>query len=165
MVTASTTLALPLTLREREQYPAVLRCEATLEEYLDFAEQCQYNVQYVNGEIFSIFEEEYIDGIRIMSQASIPQMPLQPGGIFSGKPVLLPNGSILTMPFTSTALSGTYTVVVTRPGGCTATGTGVLTVGVPVRQLDPVELPAFPDRHCAVFCPGRYQRANQSGGR
>jgi len=76
MVTASTTLTLPLTLREREQYPAVLRYKATLEEYLDFAEQCQYNVQYVNGEILSIFEEEYIDGIRIMSQATIPHESL-----------------------------------------------------------------------------------------
>ncbi|MBO0933665.1 Uma2 family endonuclease [Fibrella aquatilis] len=59
-----TTLALlpqlPLTLTERSLAPEVIRAAATFEEYLAFAEQCEYNVEYINGEIIS------------MSQASLP---------------------------------------------------------------------------------------------
>ena len=51
---------LPLTLAERELAPDTLRVEASFNEYLDFAEQCAYNVEYINGEIIS------------MSQASLP---------------------------------------------------------------------------------------------
>lgn len=51
---------LPLTLSERSLAPDVIRATATFAEYLDFAEQCQYNVEYINGEIIS------------MSQASLP---------------------------------------------------------------------------------------------
>ncbi len=38
---------------------------------------------------------------------------------------------ILSFSAGTTALSGAYTVLVTLPGGCTATGTGSLTVGIP----------------------------------
>lgn len=63
MTTTAPTL-LPLTLAERSEAPDVLRVHATFEEYLDFAEQCPYNVEYVNGEIIS------------MSQASLPHESL-----------------------------------------------------------------------------------------
>lgn len=53
-------LLLPLTLTERSLAPDVIRVKASFEEYLDFAEQCDYNVKYINGEIIS------------MSQASLP---------------------------------------------------------------------------------------------
>jgi Uma2 family endonuclease len=59
-----TTAPLPLTLSERSLAPDELRVKATFEEYLDFAEQCEYNVEYVNGEILS------------MSQASLPHESL-----------------------------------------------------------------------------------------
>ncbi len=58
------TFPLPLTLAERRLAPDVLRVKATFDEYLDFAEQCEYNVEYVNGEIIS------------MSQASLPHESL-----------------------------------------------------------------------------------------
>lgn len=64
MVTHAPTIALPLTLAERAQSPDVLRAKASFEEYLDFAEQCEYNVEYVNGEIVS------------MSQATLPHESL-----------------------------------------------------------------------------------------
>lgn len=54
----------PLTLAERELAPDVIRVNATFDEYLDFAEQCPYNVEYINGEIIS------------MSQASLPHESL-----------------------------------------------------------------------------------------
>lgn len=54
----------PLTLAERELAPDVLRVKASFEEYLDFAEICPYNVEYINGEIIS------------MSQASLPHESL-----------------------------------------------------------------------------------------
>jgi Uma2 family endonuclease len=58
------TQLLPLTLAERNLAPDVLRVNASFEEYLDFAEQCEYNVEYINGEIIS------------MSQASLPHESL-----------------------------------------------------------------------------------------
>ncbi len=64
MVTHAPTIALPLTLTERAQAPDVLRANASFEEYLDFAEQCPYNVEYSNGEIVS------------MSQATLPHETL-----------------------------------------------------------------------------------------
>lgn len=60
----TTTALLPLTLAERNLAPDELRVAATFEEYLDLAEQCPYNVEYVNGEIIS------------MSQASLPHESL-----------------------------------------------------------------------------------------
>lgn len=62
-----TTLApplLPLSLTERELAPDVIRIKASFAEYLDFAEVCPYNVEYVDGEILS------------MSQASLPHESL-----------------------------------------------------------------------------------------
>jgi len=50
----------PLTLHERAQAPDVLRAKATFEEYLELAEICPYNLEYINGEIVS------------MSKASLP---------------------------------------------------------------------------------------------
>lgn len=64
MVTHAPTIALPLTLAERVQAPDVLRAKASFEEYLEFAEQCDYNVEYINGEIVS------------MSQATLPHESL-----------------------------------------------------------------------------------------
>ena len=55
---------LPLTLAERALAPEVLRVKATFTEYLDFAEQCEYNVEYVSGEILSV------------SQATLPHESL-----------------------------------------------------------------------------------------
>ena len=63
MITTAPVL-LPLTLAERAIMPDVLRVEATFEDYLEFANQCEYNVEYVNGEILS------------MSQASLPHESL-----------------------------------------------------------------------------------------
>lgn len=63
-MTMTSTALLPLTLAERVLAPDVLRVPATFEEYLNFAEQCEYNVEYVNGEILS------------MSQASLPHESL-----------------------------------------------------------------------------------------
>lgn len=60
----TTTQLLPLTLAERSLAPDVLRVNASFAEYLDFAEQCEYNVEYINGEIIS------------MSQASLPHESL-----------------------------------------------------------------------------------------
>ncbi|TAE33002.1 MAG: Uma2 family endonuclease [Cytophagales bacterium] len=60
----TTTALLPLTLAERSLASDELCVPATFEEYLDFAEQCQYNVEYINGEIVS------------MSQASLPHESL-----------------------------------------------------------------------------------------
>ncbi len=54
----------PLTLAERELAPDVLRVKASFDDYLDFAEVCPYNVEYINGEIISI------------SQASLPHESL-----------------------------------------------------------------------------------------
>lgn len=54
----------PLTLRERAQAPAMLRAKATFEDYLEFSENCPYNVEYYNGEIIS------------MSKASFPHESL-----------------------------------------------------------------------------------------
>ncbi len=55
---------LPLTLAERSLFPDNLRVKASFDEYLDFAEQCDYTVEYLNGEIIS------------MSQASLPHESL-----------------------------------------------------------------------------------------
>ena len=63
MITTAPPL-LPLTLAERDLAPAVLRVSASFDEYLDFAEVCPYNVEYINGEIIS------------MSQASLPHESL-----------------------------------------------------------------------------------------
>ncbi|MBO0932914.1 Uma2 family endonuclease [Fibrella aquatilis] len=63
-MTTTAPALLPLTLAERALAPDVLHVKATFEEYLDFAEQCEYNVEYVNGEILS------------MSQASLPHESL-----------------------------------------------------------------------------------------
>lgn len=68
-VMTTTTQLLPLTLAERSLEPDVLRVSASFAEYLDFAEQCEYNVEYINGEIISI------------SQASLPHETLFPGSI------------------------------------------------------------------------------------
>ena len=64
MTTNVPAIALPLTLPELAQAPDILRVKASFEEYLEFAEQCQYNVEYFNGEIVS------------MSQASLPHESL-----------------------------------------------------------------------------------------
>jgi Uma2 family endonuclease len=64
MMTLAPPLNLPLTLNERSLAPDVIRSTATFAEYLDFAERCQYNVEYINGEIIS------------MSQASLPHESL-----------------------------------------------------------------------------------------
>ncbi len=64
MVTHALTIALPLTLAERAQAPDSLRAKASFEEYLEFADQCPYNVEYVDGEIVS------------MSQATLPHESL-----------------------------------------------------------------------------------------
>ena len=55
---------LPLTLAERNRISDGFRVEATFEEYLEFAEQCGFNVEYINGEIVP------------MSQASLPHEAL-----------------------------------------------------------------------------------------
>ena len=60
----TTTQLLPLTLTERSLAPEVIWVKASFEEYLDFAEQCEYNVEYINGEIIST------------SQASLPHESL-----------------------------------------------------------------------------------------
>ena len=60
MTTNTALETLPLTLAERDRAPDILRVKASFGEYLDFAEQCQYNVDYFNGEIVS------------MSQATLP---------------------------------------------------------------------------------------------
>lgn len=54
----------PPTLHERTQAPDVLRAKATFEEYLELAEICPYNLDYINGEIVS------------MSKASLPHEAL-----------------------------------------------------------------------------------------
>lgn len=54
----------PLTLHERTQAPDVLRAKVTFEEYLELAEICPYNLDYINGEIVS------------MSKASLPHESL-----------------------------------------------------------------------------------------
>lgn len=59
-LTMTTTTLLPLTLSERAAAPDILRVPATFDEYLDIAQECEYNVEYVNGEILS------------MSQATLP---------------------------------------------------------------------------------------------
>lgn len=64
MVAVSALDIFPLTLAERGQAPDVLRAKATFAEYLDFAEQCPYNVEYIDGELVS------------MSQASLPHESL-----------------------------------------------------------------------------------------
>ncbi len=64
MTTLAPPADFPLTLAERELAPDILRAKATFEEYLAFAEQCAYNVEYVNGEISS------------MGQASLPHESL-----------------------------------------------------------------------------------------
>lgn len=58
------TLPLPLTLSERANAPDELRAVATFEEYLDFAADCEYNVDFYNNEIIS------------MGQASLPHESL-----------------------------------------------------------------------------------------
>lgn len=58
------TLPLPLTLSERANAPDELRALATFEEYLDFAAECEYNVDFYNNEIIS------------MGQASLPHESL-----------------------------------------------------------------------------------------
>lgn len=58
------TLPLPLTLSERANAPDELRAVATFEEYLDFAAECEYNVDFYNNEIIS------------MGQASLPHESL-----------------------------------------------------------------------------------------
>lgn len=58
------TLPLPLTLSERANAPDELRAAATFEEYLDFAAECEYNVDFYNNEIIS------------MGQASLPHESL-----------------------------------------------------------------------------------------
>ncbi len=55
---------LPITLAERALAPDTLRVKASFEEYLEFAELCEYNVEYIDGEIIS------------MSQASLPHESL-----------------------------------------------------------------------------------------
>lgn len=64
MTTLAPPAGFPLTLAERSFAPDVLRAKATFEAYLAFAEQCAYNVEYVNGEIIS------------MGQASLPHESL-----------------------------------------------------------------------------------------
>lgn len=63
MITTALSI-LPLTVAERSHFPDSLRVKATFEEYLEFAEQCEYNVEYINGEIVP------------MSQASLPHESL-----------------------------------------------------------------------------------------
>jgi len=48
------TAPFPLTLAERELAPDVIRAKASFDEYLDFAEVCPYNVEYISGEIISM---------------------------------------------------------------------------------------------------------------
>ncbi len=64
MTTLAPAIDLPLTLAEREVAPDIIRATASFEEYLDFAERCEYNVEYIDGEIIS------------MSQASLPHESL-----------------------------------------------------------------------------------------
>ncbi|MFN8358119.1 MAG: Uma2 family endonuclease [Spirosomataceae bacterium] len=54
------TLPLPLSLAERNDAPEILRAEATFEEYLEFAEVCEYNVDFFDNQLIS------------MGQASLP---------------------------------------------------------------------------------------------
>jgi Uma2 family endonuclease len=73
MMTATTFVpaGFPLTLRERALAPALLRAKATFDEYVEFSENCPYNVEYYNGEIISMHDVDYIDDSLIaMSRAS-----------------------------------------------------------------------------------------------
>ena len=54
MMTVAPPALLPLNLTERSLAPDILRVRATFNEYLAFAEECQYNVEYINGEIVSM---------------------------------------------------------------------------------------------------------------
>ncbi len=64
MMTLAPPPVLPLTLDERTLAPDVIRATVSFTEYLDFAERCEYNVEYINGEIIA------------MSQASLPHESL-----------------------------------------------------------------------------------------
>ncbi|MBC8153621.1 MAG: Uma2 family endonuclease [Bacteroidetes bacterium] len=63
-----TTIALPRTRIERDELPDEVRVSATWEEYLELAEEVDYNIYYLNGEIISINQ---IDSTLLMSQATL----------------------------------------------------------------------------------------------
>jgi Uma2 family endonuclease len=48
------TIALPMTLAERDEAPDELRVPATWNEYVELAEEVPYNVDFLNGEIISM---------------------------------------------------------------------------------------------------------------
>jgi len=50
----ATTLTIPMTLRERDEFPGELRVAASWDEYLELAELIPYAIDYFNGEIISM---------------------------------------------------------------------------------------------------------------
>lgn len=54
MTAAASKSILPYTYADRLALGAEIRVPATLEEYLEFAEQCEYRVEYSNGQIISM---------------------------------------------------------------------------------------------------------------
>lgn len=54
MTRAAAPVKLPLTIEERYESNDEIRVPATLEEYLDFADRCEYRIEYSNGNIISM---------------------------------------------------------------------------------------------------------------
>ncbi|MCK6695648.1 MAG: Uma2 family endonuclease [Thermoanaerobaculia bacterium] len=54
MTAAASKSILPYTYADRLALEGEIRVSATLEEYLEFAEQCEYRVEYSNGQIISM---------------------------------------------------------------------------------------------------------------
>jgi len=44
---------MPVTIEERLEFGTALRIPATFDEFLDLLEECEYRIEYDNGEIIS----------------------------------------------------------------------------------------------------------------
>jgi Uma2 family endonuclease len=61
---------LPYKLVDRLKLPALVRVPGTFEDWLELSLECEYKVEYINGDVISIFETDRKNKKRIMGQAS-----------------------------------------------------------------------------------------------
>jgi Uma2 family endonuclease len=74
------TIALPMTLAERDEAPDELRVPATWDEYVELAEEVPYNIDFLNGEIISMSQatdlhEQLVAQLIVAFSLALDELP------------------------------------------------------------------------------------------
>ena len=62
---------LPYKLKDRLQLPAFIRLPATFQDFIELSLECEYKVEYSNGDVISIFETDQLNKNILMGTATI----------------------------------------------------------------------------------------------